>query len=63
VGMQKQQIIRVTLYECLSNLIGSTFLGFIIGFIAAVSMTSLFMMMFELPYKIIVNKININNIV
>lgn len=48
--MKQSDINKLTLYEAMSNLGSSLILGFIIGVIAAVSMTALFLVVVELPF-------------
>jgi hypothetical protein len=48
--MQKNDVLKVTLYEALCNLGSATLLGFIIGVIAAIANTSFLLMIIELPF-------------
>ena len=50
--MRKGQITKITLYESICNLGSSTLSGFIIGVIAAIVNTGLFMMMLEIPFTL-----------
>jgi len=40
MGMSRQEIMRITIYESMANNMSSIFLGFVVGFAIAVSLTS-----------------------
>jgi len=50
MGMNKKDIMRITMYESAVNNLSSIVLGFIIGFIIASCLMSQFMLLLELPF-------------
>lgn len=52
MGMTKHEIMRITIYESLANNLSAIFLGFIVGFAIAVSLTSQAILYIEMPFKI-----------
>ena len=50
MGMTKDEVFRLTIYEALANNIASIILGFVIGLVIAVSLISQFLLFLELPF-------------
>eukprot|EP00347_Sterkiella_histriomuscorum_P012753 403367353 len=55
IGLKKNDIMKLTLYESIAGILSSTFLGFVIGVISATAMTALFMAIVELPFKLLLS--------
>ena len=55
MGLPKRQIIKVSMYESLSNLLGAIIIGCIIGVIASGLIALLFMTTLELPFTLLVS--------
>ena len=53
MGMTKDEITRLMIYESISNNLSSIILGFIIGLVIAVSLISQFLLFLELPFKLV----------
>ena len=53
MGMTKDEITRLMIYEAISNNLSSIILGFLIGVIIAVSLISQFLLFLELPFKLV----------
>ncbi|CDW88470.1 permease-like protein [Stylonychia lemnae] len=54
MGMRKTEIQKITSYEYTANILTPTFLGIIIGAICASTMSTLFLAIAELPFKLMV---------
>ncbi|CDW83103.1 permease-like protein [Stylonychia lemnae] len=55
IGLQKSDIVKLTLYESIANMFTSSVLGFIIGIISATAMAALFLAIVELPLNLILS--------
>lgn len=55
MGMNKNQIMRLTMYESFVNNMSSIILGFIIGLIISASLMAQFMLFLELPFELVVS--------
>lgn len=51
MGLNKTGLVKVTLYEAISNLASSAIFGIFIGIIAAILLAEVILMTFELPFK------------
>lgn len=57
MGMKKTDIQKILAYEYTANIFTPTILGIIVGAICASTMSSLFLTIAELPFKLMVNYI------
>ena len=53
MGMNKRDVMKVTVYESLANNLASIFLGFIIGLVVSIGSIGQFLLFLELPFKIV----------
>ena len=53
MGMNKKDVIKVTIYESLANNLASIFLGFVIGLLVAIGSIGQFLLFLELPFKVV----------
>jgi ABC-type antimicrobial peptide transport system permease subunit len=53
MGMNKRDVMKVTVYESLANNLGSIFLGFVIGLVVSIGSIGQFLLFLELPFKIV----------
>ena len=60
IGMTNQDILKLTIYESLSNNLSSVILGLIIGVLISVCMVSQFLIFLELPFILIVTYYSLN---
>ena len=58
VGLPKRQIIKISLYESISNLLGAIIIGIVIGVIASGLIAIMFMTTIEMPFTLIVRDFN-----
>lgn len=62
MGMNKGQILRITMYESFVNNMSSIILGFIIGLVISASLMAQFMLLLELPFELVVSDVCLSNI-
>ena len=55
MGMNKGEIMRITMYESFVNNLSSIILGFIIGLIISTSLMAQFLLFLELPFELVVS--------
>lgn len=55
MGMNKGQILRITMYESFVNNMSSIILGFLIGLVISASLMAQFMLLLELPFELVVS--------
>jgi len=60
MGMTKPEVMRITIYEAICNNVSAVILGFFIGLFIALSLNAQFMIMAELPFKLMVNTCFLN---
>lgn len=53
MGMNKNAVLRLTVYESVSNNLASIFCGFAIGLMVAIGSIGQFLLFLELPFKIV----------
>ena len=53
MGMNKTDVMKVTVYESLANNMGSVLCGFIIGLLVSIGSIGQFLLFLELPFKIV----------
>jgi ABC-type antimicrobial peptide transport system permease subunit len=53
IGMTKNEITRLVIYESICNNLSSIILGFIIGLFIAISLIGQFLLFLELPFKLV----------
>lgn len=53
MGMNKRDVMKVTVYESLANNLGSIFLGFVIGLLVSIGSIGQFLLFLELPFKVV----------
>lgn len=53
MGMNKKDVMKLTIYESLANNLASMLCGFVIGLMVAISSIGQFLLFLELPFKIV----------
>ena len=53
MGMNKREVMKVTVYESLANNLASILCGFIIGLLVSIGSIGQFLLFLELPFKIV----------
>ena len=53
MGMNKSDVMKLTVYESLSNNLASILCGFVIGLLVAVGSIGQFLLFLELPFKVV----------
>jgi hypothetical protein len=53
MGMNKMDVMKLTVYESLSNNLASILCGFVIGLLVAVGSIGQFLLFLELPFKVV----------
>ena len=53
MGMKKNEVMKVAIYECLGNNLASMVCGFLIGLIVAIGSIGQFLLFLEIPFKIV----------
>ena len=53
MGMNKTDVMKLTVYESLSNNLASILCGFVIGLLVAVGSIGQFLLFLELPFKVV----------
>jgi hypothetical protein len=53
MGMNKSDVMKLTVYESLSNNLASILCGFVIGLLVAIGSIGQFLLFLELPFKVV----------
>jgi hypothetical protein len=53
MGMNKIDVMKLTVYESLSNNLASILCGFVIGLLVAIGSIGQFLLFLELPFKVV----------